>query len=355
MKKSFLNYLFCVLVLWSFPVCALRNDSFFSGKEPKIFINNRILTRVNGKPISTYDVVKKLDLSFYRQYPQYANNADARIQFYNMNWKAAFSELIDKELILADAKDYKITVSSGDLRQEIEESFGPNIISNLDKAGLTYSEASKLMEDEIIIRKIITGKVHVKALKHVTPIKIRAAYEDFIQDPANARLTEWTYKIITLKERTFERSEAVADAAYTLLQNGTPLDQLTSKLKEQNVLGRKGSVTLSNSITQNDKEISEEFLKSLSSLEEGHFSKPFKQKSRSNQAVVFRILVLEKKSPGGIPTYVEMESILKEKLLDTEIDKESDIYLAKLREHHRVRDADIEALLPEGYEPFILK
>ena len=72
-----------------------------------------------------------------------------------MSWKSALEEIIDKELILADAQESKIEVSSGDVRQEMERSFGPNIIANLDKAGISFEEASKIMQEEIIIRRMI--------------------------------------------------------------------------------------------------------------------------------------------------------------------------------------------------------
>ncbi len=35
-----------------------------------IVINNRILLKVNGKSITVMDVVRKMDLLFYRQYPE---------------------------------------------------------------------------------------------------------------------------------------------------------------------------------------------------------------------------------------------------------------------------------------------
>ena len=37
-------------------------------------------------------------------------------------------------------------------------------------------------------------------------MKVRAAYEEFVQDPANARLTQWTYRIITVKEQTMRKN-----------------------------------------------------------------------------------------------------------------------------------------------------
>lgn len=336
---------------------AVKNESLLNSKkdEPKIFINNRILARVNGKPISTYDLMKKMDITFYRQYPQYASSAPARLQFYEFSWKPALSEIIDKELILADAQESKIEVSTGDIRQEIENSFGPNVIANLDKVGISLEEASKMMQEEIVIRRLVAGRVHAKAIRQVTPNKVRLAYEAFIQNPDNARLTQWSYRIITIKERNLQKTEETAKATYQLLLEGVTLDQLAAKLKEKKLLGRKGNVTVSNVLKHNDKEISNEYRDILINLEKGMYSQPFSHKSRSNQSTVFRILSIDEKIPGGMPSYKELEGALKEKLIDEEIDRETDKYLLKLREHYHIRQSDLDAYMPADYQPFSLK
>lgn len=357
MKNKILS---CLLIILSgsSSLLAFKNDALFptntKKEEPKIFINNRILARVNGKPISTYDLMKKMDLAFYRQYPQYTSSIEARSQYYDMSWKYVLEDIIDKELILADAKESKVEVSSGDIRQEIEASFGPNIIANLDKAGITYDEASKIMLEEIIIRRMIGGRVHAKALRLITPIKVKAAYEEFIADPENARLTQWSYRIVTIKERNLQKAEETANAAYQLLMDGVALDQLTDKLKERKILGRKGKVTVSDIVKHNEKEISKEYRDMLANLDTGMYSQPFAHKSRSNNITVYRILFIDEKIPGGLPSFREKEANLKEKLLDKAVDQETDAYLQKLRQHYHVRQNDLEAFLPADYKPFNL-
>ena len=104
---SFIFLLFSPLFLIAAPITG--------HSEPKISINNRILARVNGKPLTTYDLVKKMDLAFYKQYPQYASSNMARFQFYQQGWSYVLDDLITEELILADAKESHIEVSAGDL------------------------------------------------------------------------------------------------------------------------------------------------------------------------------------------------------------------------------------------------
>lgn len=353
------NKIFVYLLLITSSLSAVNSPSLLStgknSEEPKIFVNNRILTKINGKPISTFDLMRKMDLAFYRQYPEYTSSNVARSQYYEMSWKHVLEDMIDKELILADAQESKIEVSSGDVRQEMESSFGPNMIANLDKAGMSFDEASKMMREEIIIRRMVAGRVHAAAVRQVTPIKVRQAYQEFIQNPENARLTQWSYRIVTIKDRNLQKTEETAKAAYKLLLEGIPLDDLNSTLKERKLLGRKGKVTISAIIKNNDKEISKDYQDILTSLDAGMYSQPFTQKSRSNQAVVYRILFIQEKIPGGITSFKEMEEKLKNELLNQAIDQETTIYLQKLRLHYHIKQNDLEANLPADYKPFVLK
>lgn len=353
-NKIFVSLSMALLALSSLQ--AINHESLLMKRqeEPKILIHNRILARVNGKPISTYDLMKKLDLAFFRQYPEYASSVEARFQFYEYSWKPALSDIIDKELILADAKESKIEISNGDVRQEIELSFGPNTVANLDKAGFSFEEAFKMMQEEILIRRLVAGRVHAKAMRQVTPNRIRQTYEEFIQDPANTRLTQWSYRIVTIKERNLEKTEETAKVIYQMLMEGIPLDELATKLKERKVVGRKGKVTISNAIKQNDKEISKDYRDELITLDKGMYSQPFPHKSRSVNSTVYRILAIDEKIPGGVPPYKEMEVKLKEKLLDLEIDRGTDDYLLKLRHHYHIRQSDLDDYLPPRYQPFIL-
>jgi hypothetical protein len=355
--KKLLFLCFISAFLGSSNLQALKGEALFdySKEQPKIFINNRILADINGKPISTYDLMKKLDVSFFRSYPEFATSTQARSEFYEAMWKLGLEQMVDKELMLLDAKDSKIEVSAGDVRQEMEEVFGPNIIVNLEKAGLTFDEASKQMNEEIIIRRMLGGRVNMKALKVVTPKKIREAYQAYIQDPKNARLTQWRYRVITAKDRTPERTEALAQASYRLLMQGVTLEELSKELADKQLLGRRGKITVSTEIKHNEKELSKDYLKAINPLETGMISQPFSYKSRSTNTVVCRILCITERLPGGLPTYKEMENLLKDQLLDQAIEEETAVYVKKLHDYYHISTKDILDSLPADYQPFSLK
>ncbi|CAF23120.1 unnamed protein product [Candidatus Protochlamydia amoebophila UWE25] len=337
---------------------AIKSDDFLSSsrtEESKIFINNRILARINGKPISAYDLVKKMDVTFYKQFPQYLSSTEARYQYYQFSWKYALEDLINKELILADAQESKVEVTSGDVRQEMELMFGPNIIASLDKIGLSFEEASKIVQGDILLKRMIGARVNGKAIRQVTPSRVRKSYEDFIKDPANIRLTIWNYKVLTIKDRNLKKSEEIAQAAYQLLRKGFSIEEVPAKLKEGKLLGRKGKVTVSKVIHNNEKELSKSYQQILNPLDTGMYSLPFENKSRVEHTTVYRILFVQEKIPGGYPSFKEMEPVLKERLLNQVADEETDLYLKKLREHFYVRDKDLEAMVPADYQPFVLK
>src|SRR5262249_20356447 len=144
MKKNIILFVLC-LQLGASTLQAQSNKMLFGNENKKIFVNNRILAKVNGKAISIMDIMKKMDLLFYKQFPQYAGSTEARHQFYSLYWKNALQDSIDKELIMADAKEAKLEVTGGEIRQELEALFGPNIIANLDKAGISYDDAAEMI------------------------------------------------------------------------------------------------------------------------------------------------------------------------------------------------------------------
>ena len=98
MKKYLLLFLLLPVLL-----SALPEADLLMGQEDdlQITLHNRVLANVNGKPVTVMDVVKRMDILFLRQFPEYANSIGARHQFYMANWKRTLSELIDKELIFS--------------------------------------------------------------------------------------------------------------------------------------------------------------------------------------------------------------------------------------------------------------
>lgn len=334
-----------------------KSDSFLFGNEQEmqITINNRILAKVNGKAISVMDLTKKMDMQFYRQFPQYATSVQARFQFYQANWKYVLEELIDKELMLADAQEAKVPVSAGDVRQEIEALFGPNIVTNLDKIGLTFEEASKMVLADITIRRMMYFRVQSKAINQVTPQLIRNYYESYAKD--NIRDNEWIFNVISIRHRDAKRAEEAAKQAYHLLSvDKVPHDELVNKIKEQSANARRPpSITISEEFHTKEKELSDVFKTTLATLQPDTYSQPVSQKSRSDNTTVYRIFYLKSMVPGGTIPFADLESKIKDKLIEQAMIKESDAYIAKLRQHFDVQEAQLKEILSSDSPPFMLK
>ncbi len=351
--KKFLFYLAAFSLSHSSLMAFKTNSMKLSqASDPKIAVNNRILARINGKSISAYDVMKKMDMDFFRQYPQYVSSIEARYQYYQFSWKPVLDELINKELILADAQENKVEVSNGDVRQEMESLFGPNVIANLDKLNINFDEGFKIVQGDIIIRKMIGGRVNTKALRAVTPVKVKKAYEEYIKNEENSRLSIWDYAVVTIKDRDLDKSEVLSKKIYQMLMHGTSLDKLVQEAKENKLIGRKAKLTVSNTIRNNEKELSSAYKNVLTDLEPGMYSQPFPHKSRADHTTVYRIVFLKEKIPGGFPPFKEIENTLKEQMLNEIAERETEAYITRLRHHYHFKDEELESMVPAGYQPF---
>ncbi|MGZ3633744.1 MAG: peptidylprolyl isomerase [Parachlamydiaceae bacterium] len=312
-----------------------------------VVVNNRVLAKVNGKAISVMDVMKKMDILFYREFPQYTSFPEARFQFYEANWKYVLQELIDKELIIADAEENKLPVSSGDVRQEMERMFGPNIISNLDSIGMTFEEAWKIVQGDILLQRMLFVRVNAKALREVTPKDVQTYYEEYAKE--NVTLPQWNYQVITIRDKNPEKGEETAKLAYKLLtEEKVGLPELATRIKST-PQAPVSQVSVSEMYSHSDKEISPSYKEILSKMTPGTYSEPVAQKSK-DKSMVYRLFFLDRMTPGGVPPFKDVEGKLKEKLLEKEITEKSQAYIKRLRSHF-----DVQEMIPEGFEPFELK
>lgn len=350
LKLLFLSAFICLIS------SALYAETVLFGKEDSLHlvVNNRILAKVNDKAISVVDVMKKMDVLFYREFPEYTSSIQARYQFYKANWKHVLEELISKELVIADAEENKLPVSNGDIRQEMELLFGPNIINNLDKIGLSYDDAQKIVQGDITIRRMIYVRVHSKALKKVTPQLVRMTYEEFAKNPENIKPDIWQYHVISIRDKDATRGAEAANLSYELLNKHFSLDQLASKIKEI-PLFEKTQINVSEQYDLEEKDISSAYKEILMKMTPHTHSQPIAQKNRADSSSsLFRIFILKDIKKGGVPSFTDMELQIKNKLLDNAVEKETNDYLKKLRKHYHVEE-DYRAHSDEAtFEPFLL-
>lgn len=236
---------FLFLLLLTIPMMLVASDA----PRKKVHVNNRVLAVVNGKVISVVDLMKKMDMLLYQYYPQYLDVPEARFQFYTAQWKELLSELIDKELVLADAEEKHFEVSSGDVREELEEIFGPEVMINLDTTGLSMEEAWTLIKAEITMRRMMSFQVSQRVAPQITPALIKRAYQERVHELADQ--TEMQWLSITFKSSDTKKAVEVADAAYKLITTEKiGHDRLEEELKGRSLLQEGVILTVSQLFSQ---------------------------------------------------------------------------------------------------------
>ncbi|HSX25771.1 MAG TPA: SurA N-terminal domain-containing protein [Chlamydiales bacterium] len=347
MNKTFFLFLICAGALSA----AMPNVDFSS--ESKIAVQNSILAKVNGRTISMIDVKKKMDLLFHQNYPQLVESNQARFQFYQLSWRRVLMEMIDHELMLADAVDKEVKLTDGEVREELERRFGPNVMLTLDKIGLTYDETWKMIKDELFVHRMSWWFVQSKAMQNITPQDIRQAYRLYLKE--NPPFQEWTYRVISI--RADQADEKLSDELYQFLIQTNPQNQspelLAEKLKQFET--PTVSVQLSQEYVAADKDLSEVHRASLSPLNPGTYSKPSFQLSRVDKKTVYRIFYLVQKEDHPAPAFDTMSNELRNHLLEKAVAQQSQQYLEKLRKHYGFDPAHLKQAVPEDLHPFSLE
>lgn len=334
MKKYFL-YLFAISAFTAnIPPIDFSNDQ-------KIAIQNSILAKVNGNTISLIDVKKKMDLAFHQHYSHLENSNQARCQFYESSWRHVLMEMIDQQLILVEAEEKKIPLTDGEVREEMENRFGPNIMFTLDKIGLTYDETWKMIKDELTVQRMTWWFIHSKAMSQVTPHDIRQAFRIHLKE--NPSYQEWKYRVIAVRGTQPEES---AKAMHKILtENKLSPDSALESLREINP-----TVQISAEFCATDKQLSEAHRTPLSILSPGQYGSPIVQKSKTDNQTVVRIFYLSEKTDHPAPQFEILSHSLRNELVQKAVVQESSTYLEKLR-----KKSTFYENIPENYHPFSLQ
>ncbi len=333
-------------------LAAQNAPMLFEKERPKsqIRMNNRVLAIVNQKAITLLDVMKQMDMVFYQQYPQYASASEIRCQFYLISWKSALEELVDKELILVDAEEVKMEVSGADLRQEVEEVFGPNVIVSLDEAGLTLDEAMGMVKKDIILRRMLYVRVQSKAIKDVTPSEIRMAYEQYRENYEYAN--DWHFQIVTIRDPDPKKLERIVTKLGEVLKTErVDIDDLNARIKQFSDVNIFTSVKISDEFQQDENDLSPKYKNILSQLTSGTYSKP--QLQNKSEIATYKILYLNDVIYDEVPSFTAMSGKLKSELMGQVASRETVEYKKRLRKQFPVTLMD--ELISSNYQPFTLE
>jgi hypothetical protein len=317
----------------------------------EIVVNNRILTKLNGKNISVLDVMKQMDVFLSRYYPQYMDSKTARYQFYSSQWQSTLQQMIDHELMVTDAEAREVKVSDGEVREEIQTRFGPNVMGALDQLGITYDEAREMVHQDMIVQRIQWFRVTSKVLQKVTSQEIKNAYQKYIQE--NPAKDEWKYQFVTIRAADEAVAKELAGKLADLKEKAqgnltVAADLFKAELPPESTV----ALSVSQDFTLEDKAVSEIHRQVLSEMKPAQWSAPTSQLSRDGTTVV-RIFHLKEHTKTKPPVFAAIYNDLKNDLLNAAAEKESKAYAANLRKRFGFDERSLD--IPPRFEPFVAR
>lgn len=354
LKKFVLLSFFSALTTTS-PVFSFDTPNPMAPTAPSFSINNRTLVRINGRVISLMDVVKKMDIIIYEHFPEIRSSTVKLYQFYSSQWRNTLDDMIFNELTIADGESKEIKISDGDVREEMERRFGPNIISNLTKLNLKYEEVRDMVHSELLVRQLHGMKIYSKAQLSVTPANIKKEYLAHLQK--NPSKEELTYQVISVRGKDALKCKNVIEhVSMDLALPSSKLSDLVESLKMlPSVQDKSVTVNVSKDIVQDAKNLSEEHKTILSSLKEKEYSNPISQISRADNSNVYRIFHLISRKTIDSPKFNELSEELENNLLNRAAQKEKEEYKQKLYKKFGFDKEFLSQVLPDDYQPFMIK
>lgn len=319
--------------------------------ENKLIINNRIVARIENKTISVLDIVKRMDVQLARSYPEYASNPVARYQYFNNQWRSTLTQMIDNELMLADAEKLELKIADADIREQMHERFGPNIMPTLDKLGITYDEAWQMLYSENAVQRMTWYRVQSKAINGIGPQDIKEAYKKYCI--LNPPVETWKYQVLSIRAPDEKTGEELAQKArLDLSTEGIDFKIIGEKAKE--LLDSSIAFNISEDYVVTGKNISESHKAILTSLAVGTYSDPVKQVSRFDKSIVHRIFYLKDHQVTETPPFEQKSDELYQNLVQEAMDREAKSYLAKVRQRFNF-DEKFLIDIPADFVPFSFK
>ena len=326
----------------------ILSASFLHAETQELVVNNRILTTVNGRTLSVLDVVKQMDVFLSQYYPQYLDSQPAKMQFYTMQWKSTLQRMVDHELMMADAESREVKASDAEVREEIQNRYGPNVMGSLDKLGITYDEAKKMVHQDLVVQKIQWLRVTSKVLSKVTTQVVKKAFDDYLVN--NPPKEMWTYQFLTLRYDNVDTAMGLAQQIEELQNTSGSILSVAADLFKQKLPENEWThLSISSELSSEDKELSQAHRDVLTQMTAGLWSKPILQQSRDGSQVV-RIFHLKSHTKQETPQFETMATGLKQDILNQYADKEMEVYLARLHQRFGFNPNSLD--IPAQFEPF---
>lgn len=318
-----------------------------ASRRSAIVVENRVLATVRDQIITVVDVTKKMDMIFCQQFPQYKGVPEARYEFYHTNWRKIFEELVDRQLILSMSEEKQFGVTNGDIREELEEIFGPNAMMNLYEEGLSLHDVEEMMKADILLRRALSFYVHSPVIAAITPAVLRAAYRKRVEEMK--KKYGWVWRSVTVKSKSGDCRKDVADRVWNRLQKDhRTIEQISAEL------GDGYEVVLSQSFRSEQSEVAQNVQAILEQLQPKTFSEPQSFTSRSDPRQGWRCYIVDERFFVKVPSFEELESTLRQEIASPVITKRTVEFFEDLRKQYGVKHLLTSEEL-RAFEPFQLK
>ncbi len=332
-------------------------DPFISSNQqvpPKMMIHNRPLAKINSRTISLMDVVKTMNVFINDYHPDVRENEVALYQFYSTNWQSVLDKIINNELMLLDATDKKIPVSIGDIHEEMEARFGPNVMHTLDRLSMDYDEAYTMIQGEILVRQMLYLNVHMKTKNEITPMLIKKSYQTYLQ--TTPPTDQWQYQVLTIRGQDGEKCSALATKISDLIEDaGLSLTHIQTKLDlEEGMVPEGIRVSLSEDFNVKANDVSKQYQDVLIKLDAGMYSNPEKQIGHHDHHTVYRIFHLKSHSRIEPQSFQEVSQNLEDELYHDAFQLNQTKYIEKLKKKYNIEKNPYFDTLSTNYQPFTL-
>jgi len=353
MKKQLTFFLSILLTTLLGSTCIAQSPPSFlnNSQHPKIGVKNTILAKVNGKTISVIDVMKKMDIIFHKNFPDLVDSEQTRYQFYISSWKHVLNEIVNSQLILADAESKEVKVEDAEIRKEVDKKFGPNVMLNIDSIGITYEEAWQMAKEDILVQKMNWFRVNAKAYQSVTPEELRKEYVSYLKE--NPPKKEWEYETISIRSDSKELSERVANDVAKFINRNPEISRIKEHVNELNKADSSCKISVSKEYKAKEEELSQNYQNVLKSLKKNTFSEPMLQDSRNKKSYCYKLFHLKNYVEENPVAFESLYNKLEERILQKAVTNQSKKYIDKLREFYCYDQQKIE--LPKDFTPFVLE
>lgn len=353
MKK----FLLCLIALSPLVANPMQNHqlSMMPSQEEslEIIIQNRPLAKIHGKTISVMDVKKRMDRFLIEHNKEAFEHPGSLFQFYVHSWKQTLQDLINNELMLMEAEELKFNIADGDVHQEMERTYAPNLIEKIEELGLSYADAKQLTYENIVVQSLSWYKIWSQAFQKVTPELLRGAYLGYISTLPNG--DKWTYRTLTIRGSDEAACETLATKIKTQMTGDAPMELEAIVEANKENLPEGVTLSISSDLSLTSHELSQAHLSILKSLAVDAVSAAIPQKTKAGKVSAYKFFHLKDFAESTIPTYESMEQELKGKLINQEASTLSETYFSKLRRKYCCEDLVVEKMFDTQYQPFRLK